>query len=139
MLAFVQSIPQNENQMQIATVEAEPPERTFRTYRELKHSDVKPISIRIRDRHNFFLRLPDEDRKEAYKILRTNSAAIGTNKDKVDLVCKALKLNYEIKSVSGHLEHNKIFMLLGDYDCVITDKEPDLYDRLVKYFGRMLC
>lgn len=139
MLAFVEDVSQNEDQMQLATVEAELPETTFRKYRELKHSDIKPISIRIRDRHNFFHRLPEGDRKEAYKILRSDSVGIGTNKDKIDLVCKALKLNYEIKDIPGHIGKNKIFTLLGDYDCVITDKEPDLYDRLVKYFIRMLC
>lgn len=138
MLAFVQNASQNENQMQIATVVADPPDKTFRTYRELKHSDIKPITIRIRDRHNFFLRLPDADRREAYRLLRSNTAAIGSSKDIVDLVCKALRLDYEIKDIPGHIQRNKMFVLTGDFDCVIADKEPDLYERIIKYFGRML-
>lgn len=138
MLSLVKNMSENENEKQITTIEAEPPEETFRTYRELKKSDIKPTSVRIRDRHNFFLRLPNDDRKAAYKILKSNSAAIGTNKDVVDLVCKTLKLRYEIKEVPGHIGKNKIFVLLGDFDCVITDKEPILYDRIITYFKTMM-
>lgn len=138
MLTFVQNVSLNEDQMQITSVEAEPAERTFRTYRELKNSDIKPKSVRIRNRHNYFLRLPDEDRRAAYRLLKSNSATIGTNKDIVDLVCKALKLRYEIKDIPGHIENNKIFVLLDDFDCVISEKEPILYDRIINYFRTMM-
>lgn len=144
MLSLVEKISQNENEnenedkLQLTTVEDEPAENTFRTYRELKKSDIKSTSVRIRNRHNYFLRLPDENRKAAFRILKSNSAAIGTSKDIVDLVCKALKLKYEIKDVPGHVGGNKIFVLLDDFDCVITDKEPKLYDRIIKYFRTMM-
>lgn len=138
MLSFVQSTSQNEEQMQIAKVESEPAERTFRTYRELKKSDIKPISVRIRQRHNYFCQLPDEDRRASIKILKSDSATIGTNKDKVDLICKALKIPYDIKDIPGHTDSSKIFVLLGNFDCVIVGKEPDLYDRVIKYFRNML-
>lgn len=138
MLSLVKNISENKNQKQIEPIETEPVEETFRTYRELKKSYIKPTSVRIRDRHNYFLRLPNEDRKAAYHILKSTSAAIGTSKDIVDLVCKALKLHYEIKDVPGHTAQNKIFVLVGDFDCVITDKEPILYDRIIKYFRTMM-
>lgn len=138
MLAYVQSVSLREDQIEIATVEAEPAEKTFRTYRELKKSDIKPILARIRNRHNYFHRLPNDDRQEAYRLLRTNNATIGTSKDIVDLVCKALKIKYEIKDIPGHIENSKIFVLLGDFDCVIADKEPLLYDRIIKYFRTMM-
>lgn len=138
MLSFVQNISLNEEQQQIATVDAEPTEKTFRTYRDLKKSDIKPISVRLRDRHNYFMRLPDEDREAACKILRSNSATIGTNKDIVDLVCKTLKIRYEVKDVPNHKQNLKIFLLLGDFDCVIIDQETDLYDRIIDYFQVMM-
>lgn len=138
MLSFVQNISQNENQQQIATIEAEPAEKTFRTYRELKKSDIKPISVRIRDRHNHFMRLPGEDRQAAYEIIKSHGATIGTNKDKVDLICKALKIRYEIKEIPDHPENHKIFIILDDYDCVLVDKEPHLYDRTLDYFKIMM-
>lgn len=141
MFLRVNNISQDENQLEIAAVaepEPELAEQTFRTYRELKKSDIKSMSVHIRDRHNYFLRLPDERRKAAYRILKSSSAAIGTSKDIVDLVCKELKLRYEIKDVPGHIGKNKIFVLLDDFDCVITGKEPNLYDRIIKYFKTMM-
>lgn len=138
MLLLVKNISEDKNQKQIKTTESEPIDETFRTFRELKKSDIKPTTVRIRDRHNYFLRLPNADRKAAYQILKSNSAAIGTSKDVVDLVCKALKQPYEIKEVPGHSENHKIFVLTGDFDCVITDKEPILYDRIIKYFRTMM-
>lgn len=138
MLSFVQNISQNEDQQQLATVDADPPEKTFRTYRELKKSDIKPFSIRIRQRHNYFMRLPTEDRQAAFDILQSDSAVIGTNMDKVDLICKTLKIRYEYKNVPNHPEKMKIFLLHDDYDCVLIDKEPQLYDRIVDYFKTMM-
>lgn len=138
MLAFVQNISLNENQQQIATVDSEPSEKVFRTYRELKKSDIKPISVRIRERHNHFLRLPEEDRLAAYDILRSGGAAIGTNKDIVDLICKTLKIRYEIKDAPDQAKNQKIFLLLDDYDCVIVDHESRLFDRTIDYFKVML-
>lgn len=138
MLSFVQNISLNEDQQQIATVEAEPAEKTFRTYRELKKCDIKSKSVRIRDRHNHFLLLPDEDRQAAYDILKNNGATYGTNKDKVDLICKALKIQYEIKDVPEHPDNHKVFVILNDYDCVLVGKEPNLYDRTIDYFKVMM-
>lgn len=138
MLSFVQNISQNENEQQVATMEAEPTEKIFRTYRDLKKSDIKPISIRIRDRHNYFMRLPGEDRQEAYKILKSSGAHIGTSQDKVDLICKALKIRYEIKEIPDHPLKHKVFLLPDEYDCVLVGKEPHLYDRILDYFKIMM-
>lgn len=139
MLSFVQNISLNEDQQQIATVDAEPTEKTFRTYRDLKKSDIKPISVRMRDRHNYFMRFPEEDRRAACSVLRSDGANVGTNKDIVDLVCKTLKVRYEIKEAPNHkTDKLKIFVLLGDYDCVIIDQEPILYDRITDYFKVMM-
>lgn len=138
MLAFVQSIPQNEDQQQIATVDAEPSEKTLKTYREMKKSDIKPITVRIRDRHDFFIRLPIEDREASRKILMNGDVHVGTSKDKVDLICKALKLRYDIKDIPDHKEKHKIFVLYDDYDCVMTGKEPQLYDAILSYFQIMM-
>lgn len=138
MLSFVQNISQNENQQQIATLDAEPSEKIFRTYRELKKSDIKPVSVRLRDRHNYFMRLPVEHREAAFEILQSDGAEIGSDKDKVDLVCKALKIKYDIKDIPDHPHQHKVFVILDDYDCVITGKEPYLYQRIIEYFNVMM-
>lgn len=139
MLSIVQNVSQNEYQQQLATVDAEPTEKTFRTYRELKKSDIKPISIRLRDRHNYFLRMSKEKLQAAFDILSVHSPTIGSNKDKVDLVCRdALKVRYEVKDIPGHPGNHKIFVLNDDYDCVVVGQEPILYDSVVEYFKNMM-
>lgn len=138
MLSIVQNISQNENQQQIATVDAEPAEKIFRTYRELKKCDIKPITVKLRDRHNYFMRLPADDRNEAHEIIKSCGATIGTDKDKIDLICKALRIRYDIKDIPDHPKNHKIFVLLDEFDCVMVDKEPYLYSRIIDYFKIMM-
>ena len=138
VLDIVQSFPQNEEQQQLATVQSEPPEKLFITYRELKNSGIKPKSVRLRDRHQFFLRLPENDRNEAKKYLLDESGIYGTSKDIVDLVCGALKLKYNIYNVPDDVKGRKIFALKSNHDCVLSGKEPDLYDQVIEHFKTMM-
>lgn len=139
VLDIVQNFTQNEEQQQIATVEqSQPPEKLFITYRELKKSGIKPIKKRLRDRHQFFLRLPEEDRTEACKVLLDESGIYGTSKDMVALACDAMKLKYNIHDVPNDTRGRKIFALTSNHDCVITGKEPNLYDDIIEHFKTML-
>lgn len=140
VLDIVQKFSQNEEQQQIATVpQSEPPEKLFITYRELKNSGIKPKTIRLRDRHQFFYRLPEEHRIEAKKYLLDESGIYGTSKDVVGLVCDALKLKYDIYNVPNDVRGRKIFALTcTNHDCVITGSEPGLYNDIVEHFKTML-
>lgn len=140
VLDIVQKFSQNEEQQQIATVpHSEPPEKLFITYRELKNSGIKPKTVRLRDRHQFFLRLPEKDRVEANKYLLDQSGIYGTSKDVVDLVCDALKLKYNIYNVPNDVRGRKIFALSNaNHDCVLTGGEPELYDDVIDHFKTML-
>lgn len=135
MLEVVQSFPDVEERQQIARVDVEPPERTFRTYCELKKSDIKHVPVRLRDRHRYLLKLPIDDRQQAYEVLVKDT--ISTPRDKVDLACKALKLEYEIKDVLDQPQM-KMFVLLGDYDCVIIEECDVLCTRVIRYFNTMM-
>lgn len=139
VLEIIQRFNQNQDQMQIATIESEPPEKLFLTYRELRKSEIKPIKVSIRNRHNFFLRLPKEDRDEIQKILIDQSGIYGTNKDKVNLACAAMKVKYSVQNIPDHPQGYEIFSFYcSNHDCVIIDKEPDLYDRVIDHFKIML-
>lgn len=138
MLEIVQNFSQNEEESQVATVEAEPAEKIFSTYRELKNAGVTPRSSKIRDRHNYFLRLPEEDVNEAKRILMDDDVIYGTSKDKVHLICAALKLKYDVKDIPNHTGKYKGFCLLGNHDCVIVNKEEFLYDLVINHFKIML-
>lgn len=138
VLEIVQNFQQNEEQQQIATVDFQPPEKLFRTYRELKKGNIKPITVKLRNRHNYFLRLPEPDRSEAEQILIDNSGIYGSNKDKVDLICKALKVNYKVQDIPDHKYHHQIFYLTGEHDCVLVGKDTDLYNNVINHFAAML-
>lgn len=140
VLDIVQNFKQNEEQQKIATVPTtEPPEKLFITYRELKNSGIKPRTVRLRDRHQFFLRLPGNDRLEANKYLLDESGIYGTSKDIVDLACDALKLKYDIYDVPNDTRGRKIFALTNsNHDCVLAGSEPALYDDVIEHFKTML-
>lgn len=91
----------------------------------------------LSNRHNFFLRLPEDDRIRAQEILLDENGVHGTNKDKVHLTCSALKLQYDIQIANKKQPNFKIFALKKDYDCVLAGKEPELYDTIVDYFKTM--
>lgn len=138
VLEIILSFPQNEEQQQVATIDSEPPEKIFQTYRELKELGIKHQKISIRNRHNFFMCLPEEDRIEATNILTDNSDVFyGSSKDKVDLACTALKIKYDIKDLPNQPFY-KIFHLIGKHDCVLADNEDCLYDRVISHFKTML-
>ncbi|XP_055320515.1 uncharacterized protein LOC129577461 [Sitodiplosis mosellana] len=146
VIDVVQNFGLNEEQMQVATVvDAEQKERgavdaePLPTYNELKESQAKLWTPRIRDRHNYFLQLPKDDRNEAEKILMDDSSTIyGTSKNKVDLICAALKLKYNVIDIPNHQQEFKVFYLHGNHDCVIAAKETDVYDRVIDHFKTML-
>lgn len=138
VLELVRSFPQNEEQMQIATINAESPEKIFKTYREYREAGIRPPVRSLRNRHNYFLELPEEDRNVATNILTDDSdVTYGSSKDKVDLVCAALKLKYNVKDLPEE-PRIKIFHLHGVHDCVLTSNEAELYDNIISHFKIML-
>lgn len=137
MIEAVQNFEQNDEQKQIATVDAEPVEKTSLTYYELQTSKAKLWAPRVRSRHKYFLQLPKENRNEAEKILMDNSSDMSA-KDRIGLVCAALKLDFDVTDIPNHPQDFKVFHLLGNHDCVIAAKETDLYDQVISHFKTML-
>lgn len=138
VLNIIQGFPQNEELQKIAIVTTEKSEKTFPTYRDLKHDNIEPVQIKLRDRHRFFRQLPKEDCDVACNILVDKSGNFVTNKDKVDSICATLKLNFEVKDIPNHKEHYQVFLLESDYGCAIADEQAVLYDRVVDHFKIML-
>lgn len=141
MLNIVQQLPpQNDDQKQIAPLDFEPPEKVMRTYRELKKNDIKPEAINLSQRHNFFMRLELTDRIAATKILEGEESMFCGNSrlDMLDLVCKALKLTYEVDNVPNHPSNYKMFVFTGDFDSVHIGPEGELYAGVIRYMRTML-
>lgn len=135
MLDVVQTFSRPEEEKQIAKFNPDPIEKVIKTYHELKKSDIKPKSTRLSQRHKFFMTLPMSQRDEAYQILYHTSHS---DRDMVDLVCKALHLPYDVTDVPGHKNRKQVFILRGDYDCVLIGKPDDLWPNTVEYFKVML-
>lgn len=142
VLDIVQNFPQNEEQQQLTTIDQseldsdlEPPK--LLTYHEMINLGITPTVQRICDRHEFFLRLPEQDRIEACKILSEEN---DTNKQKIDLACNALKLKYNVHNDPSETHSDrKVFVLGGQHDCVVIGKtESNLYDNVIKHFKIML-
>lgn len=139
MLEAVQRSLQNQEQNEIGSTDSEPPEKLFRKYRELKQVPAQPRKLQLRNRHNFILRLPEENRNEAKKILLDNSSFIyGTVKDRVHLACAALKLEYRVSDIPNHRLQFKVFHLIGQHDCVLAAKESDLYNLVISHLKTMM-
>lgn len=140
MLNVVQQLPShNDEQKQIATLDFEPPEKVMRTYRELKKNDIKPEAIDLSQRHDFFKRLPEAERTAAIKILRgEDDVNVGNSQlDLLDLICKAMKVPYELTDVPNHPCHHKMFIFKGDFDSVHIGSEYELFDRVIDYLMTM--
>lgn len=129
----IQHFKQNEEHQQIATgivTESLP------TYNDIKESDKKLWAPRVRDRHKFFLQLAKDDLNEAKKILMDDCDR--SSKDRLDLVCAALKLKYDIEDIPNHQHKYKVFYLRGNHDCTIAAPESDLYNQIIAHFKTML-
>lgn len=141
MLNVVQQLPsENDDQKQIAPLDFEPPEKVMRTYRELKKNDIKPEAINLTKRHDYFLRLPETERDAAIKILQgAESEFIDSSRlDMLELVCKAMKVPYEVTAVPNHPKNHMMFMFKGDFDSVHVGSEDELYERVFDYLMTMM-
>lgn len=139
MLNIVQQLPvDNDEQKQIAPLDFEPPEKVMRTYRELKKNDIKPEAINLSKRHDYFLRLPDPDREAAIKILSEEPMYESYSPlNRLDLVCKAMKVTYEVTNIPNHPLNHKMFVFKGDFDSVHVGSEEVLFQTVIDYLLTM--
>lgn len=113
-------------------------EEVLAEYRRLRTPHLNPVKCALRIRPNFFLKLPPENKQNARNILLGNSIIYGTNKDRVDSICKALNLNYRINSIYCAERYNIFELVDCEYDCVIVGCGSALYDHVIDYFKNML-
>lgn len=141
MLNVVQHLTSiHDGDKQIATVDFEPPEKIFRTYRELKKSDIKPKIFNLSNRHKYFMKLPVDDREKAEKILyKTESVfASSSDCDRLDLALKALKIDYDVNEIENHAFKHKVLIMKGDIDSVHIGSDASLYSTVIDYLETML-
>lgn len=150
MLNVVQQLPSatdNDKQVApIASIDAPTPAKVMRTYRELKNSqslgtDCKHKVFNLSNRHKYFVKLPKEDIQAAVNIIQgcDDSFAVGSSdRDRLDLILKALKIDYVVNDIENHFEQHKALIMLGDYDSVHVGPENELYANVLDYLKIML-
>lgn len=85
------------------------------------------------DRHYYFEKFDDDKKNAAKKILHMNDSP----REIVHAFCKVLNMKYIVSNVPR--SPNKAFELLVEgFDCVIVDKEADIWDQVVDYFKIMM-
>lgn len=136
MLDVLLSMPQQQHQQQIATLDEEMPERHMKTYRELRKSETKYSGVKLSDRHKFFQRLEPGDVENWRNIFHNINE---TAREKVYMLCRSMGWKIALTAVDGHPDGRmKLFELHGcDYDVVLVGVESELFDEALEYFRDM--
>lgn len=111
-------------------------EEVLEEYRRLRKPHIQPVEDGLRNRQNFFLKLPEADRSMAQHLLMFYRPELFSAKDIVDEVCKVLQLQYRLESLSSGF---KVFVLAETrYDCVIIEKANVLFEKVIDYLKNMI-
>lgn len=106
-------------------------------YRRMKKKHVTPpTSGNLRDRNNFFVKLPKENQTQAKQILKQDHSNPVQAKCIVHEAMTALNLKYEINRFGGN---RAIFTLVeSTFDCTITAIYDELFVTVIDYLKTML-
>ncbi|XP_063696832.1 interferon-inducible double-stranded RNA-dependent protein kinase activator A homolog isoform X1 [Culicoides brevitarsis] len=117
--------------------EDENEEHVIKTYRDYKKSDVKKtLGVKLCDRHKFFANLDPVKVAEAKRCLADN---LLSDENKIEEMCHALKLKFEIKDVPSTGAPMMAFELDNDsYDCYFVAFKDVFWKKLIEYFDEML-
>lgn len=126
----------NDNVAWVIPIENLPSvEEVLAEYRRLRKLQAKPVTVGIRYRQNFFMNLPEKNRKQATQILTSKFTEYLSPKEVVNGALDALGLKYEVTFQHGHY----IFELKDcSYDCVLASKTSNIYERVISYLKTML-
>lgn len=120
--------------LQVATLNNEDVHKRIRTYRELKNSDIKDHKgILLSNRHKFF------EKYESTKIRQILFDDMESPREKVHLICSDLGFQYKLSPLTGaKVSGLVVFELLGNFDCVISGQDPDIFTEILNYFKAMM-
>lgn len=137
MLKVVLSLYPGDECKQIATLTDVPPSKHVQTYREYKKSDIKThLGIPLRHRHKFFQNLDAEDKAKITEIFQDIHESA---KERVYLMCRAMKWDYKESPVPDHPLGRVIFFeLVGvNFDMAKSGQDYELYDEVLDYVSNM--
>lgn len=105
-------------------------------YRRLARPYIQPIENGLRNRRNFFLKLPAEKRRYVEQLLSRNRS-YRSSQEIVSDCFKAMEIGYEIKSMAKPLNFKRFCITDVKYDCVIIAQSDELYEKVIDYLKTM--
>lgn len=119
-----------------------PVDEVMAEYARLKSNskDYAPVrQLKVRASHNPFVNVSAVQRARAVNILTSAHFSGTTARNKIDLVCKELKVDYDIKPIPKHPPSTREFTLKNfTHDCVLIDGVHEIEDRVLEYLKNML-
>lgn len=88
----------------------------------------------LSERHFFFEKFPDDQKQAAKEILQMDDS----HRQIVHEFCRVLNIKYQVMPVPKKPHYSSFELLVAGFDCVIVEKEPEIWDRIVDYFKAML-
>lgn len=112
-------------------------EEVIAEFRRLKRGkSATPARGNLRDRNNFFLKLPEPSQKKAKEFLIQDHSNPVEAEHIVDGAMGALNLKYE---VNRYPRNRAVFTLVDStYDCTITASYDELFSNVIDYLKTML-
>lgn len=98
------------------------------------HKWNRTPSDKLSDRHFYFEKFPDDKKAAAKKILQTDD----TPREIIDAFCKELNIKYKVSCVPKCPHYKAFELLVVDFDCIIINKEPEIWNNIVDYFKAMM-
>lgn len=98
------------------------------------HKWNRTPSGKLSDRHFYFEKFPADKKAAAKRILQTND----TQREIIDAFCKELNIKYQVSSVPRRPQYTAFELLVVDFDCIIINKEPEIWSNIVDYFKAMM-
>lgn len=139
-MAMIKIIEENgtlrENHVALNIEDLPTVEEVLAEFRRKKNGSVTEVTSNLRYRNDFFLKLPEENKIKAKKVLKQDYADLVQAKCIVHAAMLALDLKYEIKQIG---RNRAVFALKEPrYDCVITGNNDELLSRTIDYLRNML-
>lgn len=112
-------------------------EEVLAEYRQRKKPYIQPVKGGLRNRRNFFLKLPIEKRRKAGEILMNRTGYLPSS-EIVSEAFKAMGIDYEVKDMDKPRNIKRFSTLESNFDCVIIAQSDELYEMVIDYLKTML-
>lgn len=121
--------PSPEEQKQYTIDEILSKFRKHQKWNQTRQTDI------LSHRHFYFEKFPADQKNEAKKILQMADS----HREIVHAFCKVLNIEYQVCDVPKRPQYKSFELLVMNFDCIIVNKDPEIWTNIVDYFKVMMC